>query len=51
MVSILLLSISQATPTTYANTDSVVVDTASLHIRSGPGLTYDVTGSLKKGVK
>lgn len=49
MVSILLLSISQATPTTYANTDSVVVDTASLHIRSGPGLTYDVTGSLKKG--
>ena len=32
--------------TTYANTDSVLVDTQSLHIRSGPGLTYSVTGSL-----
>ena len=38
-------------PTTYANADSVIVDTASLHIRSGPGLTYDVTGSLKKGTQ
>ena len=36
-------------PTTYANTESVIVDTTSLHIRSGPGLTYAVTGSLKKG--
>lgn len=51
IVGILLLSLLHATPTTYANADSVIVDTASLHIRSGPGLTYDVTGSLKKGAQ
>ena len=46
---ILLLSVFHDIPTTYANTESVIVDTKSLHIRSGPGLTYSVTGSLKKG--
>lgn len=51
MVGILIFSVFQVTPTTYANTESVVVDTASLHIRSGPGLSYDVTGSLKKGAQ
>lgn len=35
--------------TTYANNQTVTVDTKSLHIRSGPGLTYTVIGSLKKG--
>lgn len=47
----LLLGAFHAIPATYANTGSVVVDTASLHIRSGPGLSYDVTGSLKKGTQ
>ncbi|MFJ7933563.1 N-acetylmuramoyl-L-alanine amidase [Sporosarcina sp. NPDC096371] len=51
IAGILLLSIFHDMPTTYANVDSVVVDTTSLHIRSGPGLTYDVTGSLKKGAQ
>ncbi|WP_318615149.1 N-acetylmuramoyl-L-alanine amidase [Sporosarcina sp. YIM B06819] len=51
IVGILLFTTFHSTPTTYANTQSVVVDTASLHIRSGPGLTYDVTGSLKKGTQ
>lgn len=51
IVGILLLSLLQATPTTYANADSVIVDTKSLHIRSGPGLTYDVTSSLKRGAQ
>lgn len=46
---LLVFSFFPAIPTTYANTDSVLVDTQSLHIRSGPGLTYSVTGSLKKG--
>jgi len=32
-----------------ANANEVIVDAPSLHIRSGPGLTYDVIGSLKKG--
>lgn len=32
-----------------ANENEVIVDAPSLHIRSGPGLTYDVIGSLKKG--
>lgn len=36
-------------PITFANNQSVTVDTKSLHIRSGPGLTYTVVGSLKKG--
>lgn len=36
-------------PRTYAQAETVVVDTESLHIRSGPGLTHRVTGSLKNG--
>lgn len=50
-MGILLLSVFHATPTTYANADSVIVDAPSLHIRSGPGLTFDVRGSLKKGAQ
>lgn len=46
---ILLISAFHDIPTTYANTESVVVDAPSVHIRSGAGLTYAVTGSLKKG--
>ena len=46
---ILLFSVFHDIPTTYANTESVVVDAKSVHIRSGAGLTYAVTGSLKKG--
>ncbi|MBE1554612.1 N-acetylmuramoyl-L-alanine amidase [Sporosarcina limicola] len=48
---ILLFSTFHYIPTTYANTESVKVDTNSLNIRSGPGLTYAVTGSLKKGTQ
>ncbi|MFS0575322.1 SH3 domain-containing protein [Sporosarcina sp. 179-K 3D1 HS] len=33
----------------YADTNHVIVDAPSLHIRTGPGLTYDVVGSLKQG--
>jgi len=29
--------------------DSVTIDSNTLNMRSGPGLTYEVTGSLKKG--
>ena len=36
---------------TQAKTASATVDTDSLHIRSGPGLSYDVTGSLNKDEK
>ncbi len=46
---VLLLSLFPAIPKTYANTDAVIVEVESLHIRSGPGLTYAVTGSLKNG--
>ena len=46
---ILLFSVFQGIPTAYANSDSVVVDGTSVNIRSGAGLTYSVTGSLKKG--
>ncbi|WP_255452263.1 N-acetylmuramoyl-L-alanine amidase [Sporosarcina sp. ANT_H38] len=46
---ILLFSFSYDTPTIYANTESVTVDANSVHIRSGPGLTYSVTGSLSQG--
>ncbi|WP_203246822.1 N-acetylmuramoyl-L-alanine amidase [Sporosarcina beigongshangi] len=51
IATMLLLSVFYAIPTTYANANSVIVDTASLHIRSGPGLTYNITGSLKKGAQ
>lgn len=32
-----------------AEEKKVIVDAPSLHIRTGPGLTYEVVGSLKKG--
>lgn len=37
----------EGTPTYAA--DSVIIDSTSINMRSGPGLTYEVTGSLKKG--
>ncbi|MBO0587050.1 N-acetylmuramoyl-L-alanine amidase [Sporosarcina sp. E16_8] len=49
IVFILLFSVFHDIPTASANTESVVVDAPSVHIRSGAGLTYAVTGSLKKG--
>jgi N-acetylmuramoyl-L-alanine amidase len=49
IVFILLFSAVHDIPKTYANTESVVVDATSVHIRSGPGLTYSVTGSFQKG--
>ncbi|HJF32101.1 MAG TPA: N-acetylmuramoyl-L-alanine amidase [Sporosarcina psychrophila] len=46
---ILLFSVFHNIPMAYANSESVVVDASSVHIRSGPGLTYAVTGSLNRG--
>ena len=46
---VLLISLFPTLPKTFANSEAVIVETNSLHVRSGPGLTYAVTGSLKKG--
>ncbi len=46
---ILIFTIIETAPHTYAKGEETVVDTPSLHVRSGPGLTYSVIGSLKKG--
>lgn len=46
---VLLLSLFPTMAKTFAHTEAVVVETSSLNVRSGPGLTYAVTGSLKKG--
>lgn len=34
---------------TSANGETVIINTKSLNVRSGPGLTYPVTGSMKMG--
>ncbi|WP_424237274.1 N-acetylmuramoyl-L-alanine amidase [Bhargavaea ginsengi] len=44
----LLLSF-QSTPGTARASGTVTVDTESINIRSGPGLTHSVNGSLKRG--
>ena len=46
---ILLFSLFYEIPSASAETKTVIVDTKSLQVRSGPGLTYSVIGSLKKG--
>ena len=46
---ILLLTIFYDIPHSYAETESVIVNSSTLHIRSGPGLTYSVEGKLKQG--
>ena len=40
---------SQNSYVSAQSTKPVTVETDSLNVRSGPGLTYDVIGSLKKG--
>ena len=39
----------QGTPGTATAAGTVTVDTDSINVRSGPGLTHGVTGSLKRG--
>ena len=36
-------------PSIHAKTESAIIDTGLLSIRSGPGLSYEVTASLNKG--
>src|SRR3954451_22384035 len=49
LISALILSITtNLDPKVYANNDEVKVSVKSLNVRSGPGLSYGVTGSLKK---
>ena len=36
-------------PSIYAKTESTTIDSGLLSIRSGPGLSYEVTASLNKG--
>ncbi|MCG7345043.1 N-acetylmuramoyl-L-alanine amidase [Sporosarcina sp. ACRSL] len=46
---ILLASIVFEMPIISAKGETVIINTKSLNVRSGPGLTYPVTGSMKKG--
>ncbi|WP_253724352.1 N-acetylmuramoyl-L-alanine amidase [Sporosarcina sp. HYO08] len=46
---LLLVTLFQDLPVTNAASTTVVIDAAPLNVRSGPGLTYQITGSLKKG--
>lgn len=46
---ILILTLFYDIPHSYAETESVIVNSSTLHIRSGPGLTYSVVGKLKQG--
>ncbi|MHA6260305.1 SH3 domain-containing protein [Sporosarcina sp. CAU 1771] len=49
IVLILIFSTVSITTTSFANNQSVTVDAKTLNVRSGPGLTYAVIGSLKRG--
>ncbi|WP_269051927.1 N-acetylmuramoyl-L-alanine amidase [Sporosarcina sp. G11-34] len=49
IVFTLLLTMLLNAPVADAKKQSVAIDSKSLNVRSGPGLTYDVIGSLKKG--
>lgn len=46
---ILFASIVCEMPTISAKGETIVINTKSLNVRSGPGLTYPVTGSMKQG--
>lgn len=46
---ILFISIISDMPTISAKGETITINTKSLNVRSGPGLTYPVTGSLKMG--
>ena len=49
IVFILFFTMIFITPIAEAETQSVIVNPKLINIRSGPGLTYAVIGSLKKG--
>jgi len=46
---ILFASIVCEVPTISAKGETIIINTKSLNVRSGPGLTYPVAGSMKKG--
>ena len=46
---ILFASIVYEIPTISAKGETVIINTKSLNVRTGPGLTYPVTGSMKQG--
>ena len=46
---ILIASIVCEMPTISAKGETIIINTKSLNVRSGPGLTYPVTGSMKQG--
>lgn len=46
---ILFASIVCEMPTISAKGETIIINTKSLNVRSGPGLTYSVTGSMKQG--
>lgn len=46
---VLFASIVCEMPTISAKGETIIINTKSLNVRSGPGLTYPVTGSLKQG--
>ena len=50
-IFILLFTLVIKSPTTQADSNSAVVGDSSLNVRSGPGLSYGVIGSLKKNQK
>lgn len=49
IVAVLTLAIFYNQSVIIANSGTAVVNTASLNVRSGPGLTYPVIGSMKRG--
>lgn len=46
---ILIIAFNYDFPTISAKGETVIINTNSLNVRSGPGLTYPVTGSMKLG--
>ncbi|MDN4607107.1 SH3 domain-containing protein [Sporosarcina highlanderae] len=48
---ILIIAITYDFPTISAKGETVIINTKSLNVRTGPGLTYPVTASLKMGDK
>ncbi|WHT47567.1 SH3 domain-containing protein [Sporosarcina thermotolerans] len=46
---ILIIAVNYDFPTISAKGETVIINTKSLNVRSGPGLTYSVTASMKLG--
>lgn len=48
VILLLLIQLLPFLPTSMANAEEVIVETKTLHVRSGPGLSYPIVGTLKK---